>query len=190
MLAFVRGTVSQKTDQGVVIDVQGLGYQIQVTTDTKDGLKLEEVATLYVYEYIRDDSYDLYGFPDQPTKQLFELLLSVSGLGPKMAQAVMDLGQPDSLKTAIAAGDVAYLMSASGVGKRLAERVVVDLKDKVGVIADVGATDFLASASDEAVEALTTLGFSAQDARLSLKDVSRDLPTEERVKQALQSRSN
>ena len=189
MLAFVKGIVSQKINQAVIVDVQGIGYQLQTTTATNDQLNLKETTTLYVYEHIREDSHDLYGFLDPLTKQLFELLLSVSGLGPKMALAVMDLGQPESLKEAIAGGNVTYIMTANGVGKRLAERVVVDLKDKVGVLASQGATDFLRSGTDEAVEALTALGFSSQDALASLKDVSYDLPTEERVKQALRSRS-
>ena len=190
MLASIRGIVADKPPQGVIIDVQGLGYLLQTTSVTQASLELKQTVHLDIYEHIRQDNHDLYGFLDRPTKQLFELLLSVNGLGPKMALAVMDLSQVDGLKTAIAGGDVAYLTAASGVGKRLAERIVVDLKDKVGLLSSQTATDFLQSKTDEALEALTALGFSLQDAAASLKGVDRDLPTEERVKRALKGEAN
>ena len=186
MLVFVRGLVSEKTDRGVIIDVNGLGYDLQTTNATQAALTLDQEAKLIVYEHIKADSHDLYGFLDQSARRLFETLLAVSGLGPKMALAIMNLGQAAAVRTAIANGDTGYLMAANKVGKRLAERIVVDLKDKVGLTSDQDATAFLQSdQSDEAVEALVALGVSTRDALISLKDVDTSLTTADRVKAAL-----
>ncbi len=180
--------VAEKLGELVVLDVGGIGYGLNVPSEDYSTLATGKSAKLYVYEHVRENSYDLYGFREQGTKQLFELLLEVNGVGPKMALNILSIGTVDQVRAAIAEGDVKYLQSASGVGKRVAERVVVDLKDKLGLVGD-GADKLLqrfsANTRDEAVEALTSLGYTQADAALALSGVSTDLTTEERVKIAL-----
>jgi Holliday junction DNA helicase RuvA len=124
------------------------------------------------------------------TKSLFEQLLSVQGVGPKMALSVLSIGHANAVRRAIASGDTKSIQKANGVGKRVAERIVVDLKDKVGLAGvDLASTGMLQSetalAQDEAAEALMALGYSPQDAAKALMHIDKDLPTEERIKQAL-----
>ena len=156
-------------------------------------LSVGTVAKIYVYEHIREQLYDLYGFLSLNTKQLFERLLSVNGVGPKMALAILSVGSINDVRQAIAEGNVKFLQAASGVGKKVAERIVVDLKDKVGLGSNPEATTFLTSPVvnrfDEAQEALVALGFTAQDAASALSGIDTNLPTEDRVKQALRGKT-
>jgi Holliday junction DNA helicase RuvA len=149
----------------------------------------EQKFKLYVYEHIREQIHDLYGFIVLDTKRLFEQLLSVKNVGPKVALAVLDIGSSTNVREAIASGDVKLLQSAKGVGKRAAEQIVVELRDKVGRVASETAEDIVnrpgVSNRDEAVEALTSLGYSPQDAIMALYKVDPTLPVEERIRQAL-----
>lgn len=190
MIATLRGTVSEKLTDHIVLDVNGVGYGLLVAADDYHHLTVDETVKLYVYEYIREQAHDLFGFLSQDTQALFEKLLEVNSVGPKMALSMLSIGSSDALRQAIASGDVSFIQQASGVGKRVAERVVVELKDKVGLVgADLEATGLLQAEAqamgDEAVEALIALGFSAIDAVKALKAVDPSLPTEERVTQAL-----
>jgi Holliday junction DNA helicase RuvA len=147
-------------------------------------------AKVYIYEHIREQSHDLFGFVTLDTKQLFEQLLGVNGVGPKMALSVLSIGAANDVRAAIASGDVKFIQQAQGVGKRVAERIVVDLKDKVGLESvELASTGLLQSNTllrkDEAVEALVSLGFSAQDAAAALANVPADIPLEDRIKMAL-----
>ncbi len=191
MIAYIRGTVIDKSMDVLTIDVQGIGYGVYVTSDDISNAILRSEYTLYIHEHIRENSHDLFGFSLKTGLQLFELLLGVNGVGPKMALNMLSIGSSDEVRLAIAEGNVKYLQSASGVGKRVAERVVVDLKDKVGLAASENATTFLQDPShaqlDEAAEALVALGMSAQDALQRLSSVDASLPVEERIKQALKN---
>ncbi len=190
MIATLTGVVTEKTLDEVVLDVSGVGYGLLVTTEDYGRLAAGDKAKLFVHEHIRENAHDLFGFTHPDTKQLFELLLSVNGVGPKMALAVLNTGNANDVRAAIAGGDVKSIQKASGVGKRVAERIVVDLKDKVGLAGvDLSTTGILqADASllqDEAVEALVALGYSAADAASALSAVDKNLSTENRIKQAL-----
>lgn len=190
MIAVLSGVVSEKLESEVVLDVKGVGYGLLVTAEDYNRLANGEETKLYVYEHIREQSHDLFGFLTRDTKSLFEQLLDVNGIGPKMALNMLSIGSSADLRAAIAGGDVRYIAQASGVGKRVAERVVVELKDKVGLIGvDLEASGLLQSESaanqDEAVEALVTLGFTVQDAAKALSGVPEDIPTAERIKKAL-----
>jgi Holliday junction DNA helicase RuvA len=151
-----------------------------------------EQAKLYVYEHVREQAYDLFGFVQLDTKTLFEQLLGVKNVGPKVALAVLDIGNAAGVRGAIAAGDVKLLQSAKGVGKRAAEQIVVELRDKVGLAASDAAEGIVGrpgiNTQDEAVEALISLGYSPQDATLALKDIDSTLPVEERIKLALKNK--
>ena len=190
MIATLTGRVAEKIADSVVLDVQGVGYGLLVTGEDYGVLTVGNAAKLYVYEHIREVSHDLFGFIDLDTKQFFEQLLGVNGVGPKMALSVLSTGSTSDVRRAIAGGDLKFIQQANGVGKRVAERIVVDLKDKVGLVGiDLSTTGMLQSDvmlnQDEAVEALIALGYSAQDALTALAKVNADLTTEERIKQAL-----
>lgn len=193
MIATLTGMIAEKTTDLVVLDAGGVGYGVFVTTEDHGSLPSGQRAKLYVYEHIRENTHDLFGFIRADTKKLFELLLSVNGIGPRMALNVLSIGTADEVRQAIATGDVKFIQAAPGVGKRVAERVVVELKDKVGLEGvDLSTTGLLQSDTrllgDEAVEALVALGFSSQDATKALQGIDSTLPTEERVKLALKQR--
>ena len=189
MIVTLNGVVSEKTADMVVLDVRGVGYGLHVTAEDFGRMQSDKPTKVYVYEHIREQSYDLYGFVYSDTKRLFEQLLGVKNVGPKVALAVLDIGTAPAVRGAIAAGDVKLLQSAKGVGKRAAEQIVVELRDKVGLTsteaAEALATRPGVNTQDEAVEALISLGYSPQDATTALKDIDVSLPVEERIKLAL-----
>lgn len=191
MIATLRGIVSEKIDTLVVLDVAGIGYGLNVTAEDFGRLVTDKEAKLYVYEHIREQSYDLFGFVQLDTKRLFEQLLGVKNVGPKVALAVLDIGTAPAVRGAIAAGDVKLLQSAKGVGKRAAEQIVVELRDKVGLGASEAAEGIVTRpgvvSGDEAVEALISLGYSPQDAAAALRNIDKVLPVEERIKLALKA---
>jgi holliday junction DNA helicase RuvA len=189
MIAMLDGVVAEKLADLVVLDVNGVGYGLNVTAEDYGHLNSGEPAKVFIYEHIREQSHDLFGFLTRDTKALFELLLGVNGVGPKMALNMLSVGSGEEVRQAIASGDVKFIQRANGVGKRVAERVVVELKDKVGLIGvDLESTGLLhgdAAMKDEAVEALVALGYSAGDAAVALKDIDPELPTAARITRAL-----
>lgn len=190
MIVTLTGQVAEKIADIVVLDVKGVGYGLLVDAEDYGRLAVGSPAKLYVYEHIREQANDLFGFLSLDTKQLFEQLLGVNGVGPKMALNVLSTGTASEVRTAIAAGDTKFIQAAQGVGKRVAERIVVDLKDKVGLEGiDLATTGMLQSdvllRQDDAIEALMSLGFTAQDAAAALAKVPNDISTEERIKLAL-----
>jgi len=193
MIATLTGVISEKLGDTVVLEVGGVGYGLLMTTEDFGGLPTGERVKVYVHEHIREQAHDLFGFATLDTKQLFELLLGVNGVGPKMALSVLSIGRSNDVRAAIATGDVKYIQQATGVGKRVAERIVVDLKDKVGLEGvDLASTGLLQGENillqDEAIEALVALGYSAQDAAAALQTVDLELPTQERIKLALKNK--
>jgi len=189
MIATLSGVVSEKLGDVLVLDVGGVGYGLIVTLADFDSLHAGQPAKLYVHEHIREDAHDLYGFAQQDTLGLFRQLLSVKNVGPKVALAVLGIGTAADVRAAIAGGDVKRLQTAKGVGKRAAEQMVVELRDKVGLMPGAAAEDVVgrgaANLTDEATQALLSLGYSEADAALALQNIDPSLPTEERIKQAL-----
>lgn len=189
MIATLNGRVSEKLEELVVLEVGGVGYGLLVCAQDYGKLVVGKDAKLYIYENIREQSYDLFGFTELSTKKLFEQLLGVKNVGPKVALAILDIGNGDEVRSAIASGDVKRLQTAKGVGKRAAEQVVVELRDKVGQVVSGNAEDIVGrsgiSQSDEAAQALVALGYSEADALTALVKVDKDLPLEDRIKQAL-----
>src|SRR3990167_2800089 len=168
MIASLSGKVTEKQGQMVVLETGGIGYGLYVSFEDFGALDAGKEAKLYVYEGIRENSYELFGFKKLESKNLFELLLSVKGVGPRMALAILSVASLEKVRQAIAAGEVKFISQAKGVGRRVAERVVVDLKDKVGLAADEAATEFLttpgADPGDEALQGRGALRFSVSDA--------------------------
>lgn len=192
MITTLKGMVAEKIGDTVIVDVSGVGYGILVTTEDFGLLTTGNSVKVYVHEHIRENAHDLFGFINLDTLQLFEQLLDVNGVGPKMALNVLSIGSANDVRRAIAGGDLRYIQQASGVGKRVAERIVVDLKDKVGLIGvDLTTTGMLQGEAmvlkDEAAEALVALGYTTADAAKALQNVDVSLPTEERIKKALRS---
>jgi Holliday junction DNA helicase RuvA len=189
MIATLSGTITEKLAESVVIEVQGVGYGILMPLEDYSRVLVGDSAKIYIYEHIRENAHDLYGFVKLDTKKLFEQLLDVTGVGPKMALNVLGVGSAEAVRQAIAAGDTKFIQSATGVGKKVAERIVVELKDKVGLVstADPDAL-FVSSAQaeqDEAVQGLLALGYSLPDAVKSLANIDVQLPAEDRIRQAL-----
>lgn len=190
MIAHIFGMVSEKLANVIIVDVMGIGFEINVTAGDYDKAILDHPIKMYTYHYIREQSQDLFGFTSLATKKLFELLITVQGIGPKAALAILSIGAVEEVRNAIANSDASYITKAAGVGKRTAERVVVDLSDKVGLPTRIGTSQVQTAmnVNDEAMDALVALGYSLNDASIALTDVPSDLSTTERVRRALQSR--
>lgn len=190
MIAHVSGIVAEKFNGAVIVDVGGVGYEVSVALGDYGDALLNEPVKFYTYHHIREQSQELFGFSTLAAKKLFELLITVQGVGPKAGLSILSLGSAEEVRNAIANSDSTYVTKAVGVGKRIAERVVVDLADKVGLpLRQDNSTITGMSASinhsDEALEALMALGYSLNDATRALEGVSTELSTAERVTQAL-----
>lgn len=177
----------EKTANALIIDVGGLGYEVQVAAHDFENATLGQAIKLYTHDHLRENAHELFGFSHLTAKRLFELLISVSGVGPKMALAILSLGDVESTRSAIATGDSAFVQRASGVGKRIAERIAVDLRDKVGApgaLATHG-TPAHSSYGDDALDALLALGYSMQQANEALGQIDAGADAQTRIKQAL-----
>jgi len=174
MIVFVRGPVAAVTLTAAVVDVGGLGYQVFCTPGTIARLRVGQEAQLATSMVVREDSMTLYGFADADERDMFELVQTASGIGPKVAQAMLAVLEPERLRHAIATSDFAALTSVPGIGRKGAERIVVELKDRVGVAtaqvpASVGAW------REQVLEALLGLGWSARDADRAVETVGAGL---------------
>lgn len=189
MIAHVSGVVAEKFNTSLIVDVHGVGYEVAVAALDYEGALLNEPIKLFTYHHIREQSQELFGFSSLAAKKLFELLITVQGVGPKAALAILGLGESETVRNAIANSDASFITKASGVGKKTAERVVVDLSDKVGMpliynTTPTGVAQTM-NHNDEALEALMALGYSLNDATRALEGISTDLSTADRVTQAL-----
>lgn len=193
MIAHVLGNVSEKMITSVIVDVGGVGYEIKVPLNDYERATLDQPIKYYTYHHVREQSQELFGFSSLAGKKLFELLITVQGVGPKAALAILSLGDTETVRNAIANADSKYITQASGIGKKTAERVVVDLSDKVGLPAVVGTTETSQAElniNDEALDALVALGYTLNDASLALSDIDNTLPTAQRVTLALKKRNS
>ncbi|MGV9001457.1 MAG: Holliday junction branch migration protein RuvA [Candidatus Saccharimonadaceae bacterium] len=187
MIAHVSGIVAEKFGNSVIVDVHDIGYEVQVALGDFDQALLGESIKFYTYHHIREQSQDLFGFSSLAAKKLFELLITVQGVGPKAALSILSVGDSEAVRNAIANSDSGFVSKASGVGKKIAERVVVDLSDKVGLAVTVSHTSGVSHSTvgDEALEALVALGYTLNDAQIALENVPKELTTAERVTMAL-----
>ena len=189
MIAHVFGKVAEKFNGSLVIDVHGVGYEVSVATNDFDAVILDQEVKLYTYHHVREQSEELFGFSSLAAKKLFEMLITVQGVGPKAALAILSLGDAEQVRNAIANADSSFVQKATGVGKKTAERVVVDLSDKVGLPTHYGRAEeplqTELNTSDEALEALMALGYTLADATKALENVDVNLPTAQRVTEAL-----
>jgi len=191
MIAHIEGEVSEKFLNSIIVDVHGVGYEIGLSQIDAEATNVGERKKFYTYHAIRENAEDLYGFSSLMAKKIFELLISVNGVGPKAAMAILSLATPEEVRNAIANADAAFVSKASGVGKKSAERVIVDLKDKVGLPTKYGSTEVktaIVPEDDEALDALMALGFPLKEATEALAKVNANLSVEERIRLALKQR--
>lgn len=195
MFYYLDGTVAEILPYLAVIDCGGVGYACKTTNNTLAALKKGQRKKLYTYLNVGENLFELYGFATQSELNSFKLLLGVSGVGPKAALAILSSGTPESLAMAIVTGDEKALTAAPGVGKKIAQRIILELKDKMAKEAASGldfsagqgvpAPDLFGNKAAEAAQALTVLGYSSQETAAALKGLDMSLPLEELVRQSL-----
>ncbi len=192
MIAHLKGILTEKFANSVIIDVNGVGYEVALSQIDFDNLNLDDEVKLYTYHHIREQAEELFGFTSLAAKKLFELLISVQGIGPKAGMAILSLAPAEEVRNAIANADAVYISKASGVGKKSAERVIVDLRDKVGLPTYYGRKNEpqaqVQPENDEALDALMALGLTLADATKALEKVDQNLSVEERIRTALKNR--
>lgn len=184
MIAQLRGKVLSREYDRVVLDVQGVGYELAMPSRAVALLEEGEEVTVFVTENIREDAYDLYGFMDPAERSIYRRLVSVNGVGAKMAHAILSMYDADALATFIEAEEVARLSQVSGVGRKTAQRIILELRGKL----TADATSSIKQ-NDPALQALMQLGFRADHATSALAGVDANLETGERVKLALRELS-
>lgn len=192
MIASLRGRVARVTPGSVVLEVGGVGYQLSATASAcRLASDAEAEITLVTHLHVREDALQLYGFSSAGERELFELLLGVSGVGPKAALAIVSGYAPDQIRRAVAGGDHALFTSIPGIGRRTAERVVIDLKDKVGMpmMEPAGRGAAPPDEHTAAREALVGLGMSVAEAESALREVDDELPAGEQIRAALAGRA-
>lgn len=191
MIAHLNGTVAEKFGNSIIVDVNGVGYEVTLTSIDYDAAVVGEKKKFYTYHSVRENAEELFGFSSLAAKKLFELLISVNGVGPKAGMSILSLAPAEEVRNAIANSDVSFISKASGVGKKSAERVIVDLKDKVGLPSHIGATEVTGIKNDdepdEALDALIALGFPLKEATAALSKIDKNLSVEERVRLALKN---
>lgn len=179
MIAYLKGAILEKSASYIILENSGVGYKVFVTPETLEN-KLGETVALYVYHKVSEDGQALFGLPDFSTLQFFELLITVSGVGPKVALAILSAARVETVRQAIANQDAAVFTRISGVGLKTAEKIIVELKSKVGALEATGA-----AASGEVFEALIALGYNQREVREALKKIEANLPSQQQLKEAL-----
>lgn len=194
MIYYLSGTVALLEPGFAVIECAGVGYGCRVTGYTAAQLRLNQTAKLYITESIREDAYELYGFESREEQRCFELLTSVNGVGPKAAMAILSAGGPQNFTLAVMTGDEKMLTAAQGVGKKIAQRIILELKDKIGgggMELDFSGPTVSAPTSGSnaalANAALQELGYSPAEIATALKGADPNASTEEMVRYALRA---
>ncbi|MDE2188293.1 MAG: Holliday junction branch migration protein RuvA [Patescibacteria group bacterium] len=186
MIAKITGTISEKGERYVIIDVSGLGYKVFITDDAAHTLQIDRETSLFTHLVVREDALDLYGFTSKKEKEFFTLLIGISGIGPKSALNILSLVSIEALVSSIRSGSVAHLVKVSGIGKKTAEKIVLELRDKLGGV-ETSAENAAEMSSDlDAIEALKSLGYDIDEAREALKKIDSNITdTGAKVKAAL-----
>jgi Holliday junction DNA helicase RuvA len=184
MITRLSGKIIDKEERSVVVDVNGIGYKVFVTNNTLEGMRDGSNTSLWTHLAVREDSQTLYGFLNKDELNFFELLISsISGVGPKTALGILNVASVENIRRAVSSGDISHLTKVSGIGKKMAEKIVLELKGKFEAESTAGI-----SLRDEvdALEALKALGYKHNEARDALKEVDQSITdTGERVKKAL-----
>jgi len=195
MFNYISGRVAELLPSCVVIDCSGVGFQLNASSYTLGQLKTDEFAKLYTYVHIREDIFEIYGFANRSEKQCFEMLIGVSGVGPKAALSILSVNTPESLITAIISENEKAITAAAGVGKKIAQRVILELRDKItkdNILLTMSNPSSISSVlqantkMNDASAALSVLGYSASEVNTVLKQIDTEtLSLEEIIKCAL-----
>lgn len=186
MISYLRGRVAGKDLRFCILDVNGVGYKVFTTDEILRNLQINSEASFWTHLAVRENALDVYGFADRDTVSLFELLLSISGIGPKTAVGIVNVSQPHTLRRAVSSGDLAYLTKVSGIGRKLAEKIILELREKLVEFGEEEHKDL--RGETDALEALKSLGYSEREAREALKKLSgEDLSAGDKVKKALKA---
>lgn len=193
MFYYLKGIVAQMDAGLVVLDVNGVGFAVSTTTWSQGQMRIGAEQKLYTHCNIREDAFDIFGFTTREELRSFRMLLSVTGVGPKAALAILSAATPNGLTMAILTGDEKTLTMAPGVGKKLAQRILLELKDKMGAVQELdfsGGTSTVPAALGEdagvqAAQALAALGYAQSEIAVALKGIDASLPVEEMIRQAL-----
>ncbi|MDO8521861.1 MAG: Holliday junction branch migration protein RuvA [bacterium] len=184
MIGHIEGTVRALRPTFAIISAGGVGYKIALTKEALAELRPEKTASLWTHLVVREDVLDLYGFRTEEELRIFELLLTVSGIGPKSAMAVLDVASVQTLRSAISQANASYLTEVSGIGKKTAEKIVLELKDKIG--ASSAESTHALRGDQDAQDAMRALGYSQNEAREALRKVPRDIVnSNDRLREAL-----
>ena len=191
MFAYLKGKIKNKGKGFVILDVHDVGYKVFINSLYQMELELGQEVEFYLHHHVKEDASDLYGFRNMDEMEMFELLLSISGIGPKSALGVTSVATVDDIKESIARGDSSLLTKVSGIGKKTAERVVLELRDKISTMTGIKGSESslggMQSSGDE-IDALMALGYSLQQAREALKKVDPSITKSgERIRKALQA---
>jgi Holliday junction DNA helicase RuvA len=195
MIGYLRGKIISKKPTKLLVDVNGVGYLINISISTFEKIADKEEVSLYTYLSVRESALDLYGFYTLAEKEMFELLISVSGIGPKSAQSILSGIQIEDLKEALRTGNISRLISIPGIGRKTAERLMVELRDKADSVSD-SSEDFKAGASTiryDAITALVNLGYNqkiAERAVRSITDRNPNISIEDLIKETLVGLNN
>lgn len=181
MIGFLRGQVIERTTHSILLDVQGVGFDVLVPTRVAEKVELDKPLSLYTHLAVREDALTLFGFGSRAEKELFDLLVGISGIGPKIALAILSTYSPEQVQQAIAAGNSAAFSAVSGIGKKNAERIVLELKNKVVITALPGES----IGGSELHQALSGLGYSAAEAIQLSQGIDPALPLQQQLKAAL-----
>lgn len=186
MIAHLTGMVLEAEEKALVVDVHGIGYRVAVLAAVRDGVQQNETVALHIYHQVSDDAENLYGFTSRVDMKFFELLLTVPSVGPRTAMNILNVAPPRVLAQAVADEDIGLLTRVSGVGKKTAERILVELKEKIGRHEGHGAAG---TVQHETVEALMSIGFTPAQARSAVAQLPREVATvEAAVRAALKTR--
>lgn len=189
MIAYLKGKILNKGRGFVIVKTGDIGYQVFVNAARYVELDINQEVEMYIHEHIKEDAQDLYGFNSMAELEMFELLLSINGVGPKSALSTLAIASLEDLKATIAQGDPSLLIKVSGIGRKTAERIVLELKDKISALAygDANVKSAVNVVSDE-IDALMALGYTLQQAREALKQVDPKITdSSERIRAVLQS---
>jgi Holliday junction DNA helicase RuvA len=187
MIGSIKGKIILKTDKFVIVETGGVGYKISVSPDTLSKFKkADENVSFWIHTHVREDILNLYGFLDRQELEFFEMLINVSGIGPKGALSILGIASIETLRKAISTGDTAYLTKVSGIGRKTAEKIVIELRDKMGE----EKTGTSLQGELDALEALKSLGYSQSEAREALKKVLPNTDTNTKIREALKILSN
>ena len=182
MIGSIKGKIILKTDKFLIIETGGVGYKISVSPDTlSKSFKINNDIFLWIHTHIREDAFDLFGFLDIQELEFFEMLINVSGIGPRSALTILSIASIETLRKAIGSNDITYLTKISGIGRKTAEKIIIELRDKVGKENKDGSL----KEELDALEALKSLGYSQNEAREALKTVSANSDTNTKIREAL-----